>query len=613
MISHFFIDRPIFATVLSILITVAGGLAVFTLPVAQYPPISPPQVQVAISYPGASAQVVADTVAAPIEQQVNGVPGMLYMTSLSGNDGTYTLFVTFDVGVDLNTALVMVQNRVQLALPLLPTSVQNQGITIRKKTPDILMVISLYSPDGRYDNLYLSNFALIHLYDPVLRVDGVSDITIVGELENSMRAWLDLAKACFAQHQRCRRRTGGCRTKTSCAAPGQLGQPPSRTAQAFNKPIDMLVRLTDPKQFGDVIVTVGNPAPTSATAARPPVVRTRSSMSASQTATANARPVGLPGFSVATLSAATMTTANGTASGTTTTSSGTAMTSGTISPNTSGSTAVGMTSSAMSGTSMNYSGGANAAGGGTTAGGGGTGGGATTGGAAGGNTAGVGTSANVPPTGIGIPGLSINASSAAGGTTAAGGSSLPGPQPPATAIVRLRDVARTELGALNYNEACTFPMASPLRRARDLLPLPGTNALNLADRVSAQMAELKTRFPEGIDYVIAYNTTPFIHESVIDVVHTLLVGGGPCWHRRARFPAESAGGGADPNACRPGCHRRHLCSDGGRRLQLEQHLAFRAGAGDRHRGRRCHSRGRKRRAVVGSRLRSARCRAECDG
>src|SRR5437773_9634670 len=133
MMSHFFIDRPIFATVLSIVITLAGGIAVFSLPTAQYPPISPPQVQVAISYPGANAQVVADTVAAPIEQQVNGVPGMLYMSSQSSNDGTYTLTVTFDLGTNLNTALVMVQNRVTLALPQLPASVQLQGITIRKK------------------------------------------------------------------------------------------------------------------------------------------------------------------------------------------------------------------------------------------------------------------------------------------------------------------------------------------------------------------------------------------------------------------------------------------------------------------------------------------------
>src|SRR5271169_5834165 len=150
MITRFFIDRPIFATVLSIAIALAGAIALFSLPVAQYPRITPPGVVVSISYPGASARVVADTVAAPIEQQVNGVPGMLYMSSQMGNDGSYTLTVTFDIAVDLNTALVMVQNRVALAMPQLPTEVQNQGITIRKKTPDILLMVNFYSPDGRY-------------------------------------------------------------------------------------------------------------------------------------------------------------------------------------------------------------------------------------------------------------------------------------------------------------------------------------------------------------------------------------------------------------------------------------------------------------------------------
>src|SRR5579872_727005 len=151
MISHFFIDRPIFAAVLSIVITLTGAIALRWLPIAQYPEITPPSISVAISYPGASAQVVADTVAAPVEQQVNGVPGMLYMSSQSGNDGSYTLTVTFNVGTDLNTALVMVQNRVALALPQLPVEVQRQGITIRKRTPDILLFISFYSPDNRYD------------------------------------------------------------------------------------------------------------------------------------------------------------------------------------------------------------------------------------------------------------------------------------------------------------------------------------------------------------------------------------------------------------------------------------------------------------------------------
>src|SRR6201997_2271878 len=169
MISRFFIDRPIFATVLSVIIMLIGGIALFTLPVAQYPRITPPSIQVSIQYPGASAQVVADTVAAPIEQQVTGIPGMLYMSSQSGNDGSYALSCTFDVGTNLDAALVMVQNRVTLAMPLLPTAVQQQGITIRKRTPDILQIINFTSPDGRYDDIYLSNFALINVRDELLR------------------------------------------------------------------------------------------------------------------------------------------------------------------------------------------------------------------------------------------------------------------------------------------------------------------------------------------------------------------------------------------------------------------------------------------------------------
>src|SRR5947209_14693186 len=177
MFSRFFIDRPIFAAVLSIVITLTGALALLALPIAQYPQITPPSVQVAIAYPGASAQVVADTVGAPIEQQVNGVQGMLYMSSQSGNDGSYSLTVTFEIGTDLNTALVMVQNRVQLAMPQLPTAVQLQGITVRKRTPDILQVIN-FTSDGRYDNIYLSNFATIAVRDELLRLEGVSDINV---------------------------------------------------------------------------------------------------------------------------------------------------------------------------------------------------------------------------------------------------------------------------------------------------------------------------------------------------------------------------------------------------------------------------------------------------
>src|SRR5205814_584768 len=185
MISRFFIDRPIFATVLSVVITLTGFIAMRQLPVAQYPRITPPGVSISISYPGASARVVADTVGAPIEQQVNGVPGMLYMSSQSGNDGSYTLTVTFDIGTDLNTALVMVQNRVALAMPQLPSPVQKQGITIRKRTPDMLMIVSFFSPDGRYDDIYLSNFATIYVKDELLRVYGVSDVNYLGQRDYS--------------------------------------------------------------------------------------------------------------------------------------------------------------------------------------------------------------------------------------------------------------------------------------------------------------------------------------------------------------------------------------------------------------------------------------------
>src|ERR1700742_3547536 len=152
MISKFFIDRTIFATVLSVAITLLGGIALYTPPIAQSPRITPPGISISINYPGASAPVVADTVAAPIEQQVNGIDGMLYMSSQMGNDGSYSLSVTFDIGTDVNSALVMVQNRVTLAMPLLPTQVQNQGITIRKRTPDQLMIVNFFSPDGRYDD-----------------------------------------------------------------------------------------------------------------------------------------------------------------------------------------------------------------------------------------------------------------------------------------------------------------------------------------------------------------------------------------------------------------------------------------------------------------------------
>src|SRR6195256_5031068 len=191
MFSRFFIDRPIFASVLSIVITLAGGIAVFTLPVTQYPEITPPTVEVFAVYPGANAQVVADTVAAPVEQQVNGVENMMYMSSQCTNDGTYTLTVTFANGVDLNMAQVLVQNRVALAQPILPELVRRRGVTVKKKSPSVLMIVNLLSPDRSRNNLDLSNYATIQLRDELSRLGGVGDITYMGQRDYSMRLWLD--------------------------------------------------------------------------------------------------------------------------------------------------------------------------------------------------------------------------------------------------------------------------------------------------------------------------------------------------------------------------------------------------------------------------------------
>ena len=194
MISHFFIDRPIFAAVLSIVITLTGGIALFSLPIAQYPQITPPAVQVSITTPGPAPRSWPTRWRRRSSSRSTASRACSTCPRRSGNDGSYTLTVTFDLGTDLNTALVMVQNRVALAMPQLPTAVQNQGITIRKKTPDILMIVNFFSPDGRYDDIYLSNFATINVRDELLRVDGVSDINYLGQRDYSIRAWLDPQK-----------------------------------------------------------------------------------------------------------------------------------------------------------------------------------------------------------------------------------------------------------------------------------------------------------------------------------------------------------------------------------------------------------------------------------
>jgi multidrug efflux pump len=353
MISHFFIDRPIFASVISIVITLAGAIAMLALPIAQYPPIAPPTVQVSCTYPGASAQVVGDTVAAPIEQQVNGVEGMLYMSSQCGNDGSYNLTVTFDLNTDLNIALVMVQNRVSLAMPQLPSSVQKQGLTIKKKSPSSLLVINFYSPDGRYDDLYLSNYATIYVKDEIFRLEGVGDINYLGERDYSIRAWLDPQKMA-TRNITANEVAQAIQDQNVAAAPGQLGQQPGSAGEAFQFPTDTLGRLTEPAQFADIIVK-SEPGDSSSVDSR---------------------------------------------------------------------------------------------------------------------------------------------------------------------LVRLKDVARVEMGAANYNQIAMVDGRPSVALA--IYQLPGTNALDVANRVRAKMTELRKRFPDGLEYGIFYDTTPFIRESVEDVVKTLL-------------------------------------------------------------------------------------------
>jgi multidrug efflux pump len=344
--SNFFINRPIFASVLSIIITLAGGIAVVTLPVAQYPDITPPTVEVSAIYPGANAEVVTDTVAAPIEQQVNGVEGMLYMSSQCTNDGTYTLTVTFANGVDLNMAQVLVQNRVSLAQPILPPLVQRRGVTVKKKSPSVLMIVNLYSPDNSRDNLFLSNYATIQLKDELARLAGVGDITYMGQRDYSMRLWLDADKMAARGLTASDVVNAVVQQNTQVAA-GSLGQPPITTGQVFQYTMNTMGRLTDPTQFDDIVIKTGREG----------------------------------------------------------------------------------------------------------------------------------------------------------------------------RLSRLKDVAKIELGAQSYDQSCTLNGKPSV--ALSIYQLPGSNALQVAHRVRNKMEELKNRFPDGLDFAIVYDTTPFINQSINEVFKTL--------------------------------------------------------------------------------------------
>ncbi len=345
MFSRFFINRPIFAAVLSIFITLGGGIALFTLPVAQYPEIAPPTVEVSAAYPGANARVVADTVAAPIEQQVNGVENMMYMSSQCTNDGNYTLTVTFKAGADLNISQVLVQNRVSLAEPILPDLVKRRGIAVKKKSPNVLQIVNLYSPDNSRENLYLRNFATIQLRDELSRLPGVGDVTYLGQRDYSLRLWLDPQK--LAAYNLIPADVIQAVTAQNIqVAAGQIGQPPAPNGQVFQYTMTTLGRLENTDQFGDIVLKNNNGS-----------------------------------------------------------------------------------------------------------------------------------------------------------------------------LVYMRDVANLELGAQSYDQTCTLNGKPSV--ALSIYQLPGSNALEVAQRVKDRMKELQEYFPPGVDYSIVYDTTPFINESISQVGETL--------------------------------------------------------------------------------------------
>ncbi|MDI1287087.1 MAG: efflux RND transporter permease subunit [Reyranella sp.] len=253
MISEFFINRPVLANVLAIVIVLIGGVALFTLPVSQYPNIVPPTVQVTTTYPGASAQVVVDNVALPVELQVNGVEKMIYMQSYSTDAGTYTLTVTFEIGTDLNFAQVLVQNKVSAALASLPASVQAQGLIVEKKSTSILQIISLTSPDERYDSLFLSNYATINLVNELSRLPGVGNVNVLGVGQYSMRVWLDPEKLyTFGLTPSDVSRV--IQQQSQDVSAGQVGMPPAPKGLDFQYTIDVLGRLSTPEEFGNIIV-----------------------------------------------------------------------------------------------------------------------------------------------------------------------------------------------------------------------------------------------------------------------------------------------------------------------------------------------------------------------
>jgi len=346
-LTHFFIERPIFAGVISLLILLAGGIAAFTLPIAEYPEVSPPTIVVQAQYPGANPQVVSDTVSAPLEQEITGVEDMIYMNSQAQQDGTLQLTIVFKLGADIDRAQVQVQNRVAQALPRLPEEVRALGVTARKSSPDLTMVVHLFSPDNRYNGLYLRNYALIQVRDALARLPGAGDVRIFGSGDYAMRLWLDPQKMA-ARNLTARDVITAVREQNVQVAAGSIGAAPMNNAVEFQFAVNTQGRLRDEEQFGNIIIKASDNGETT----------------------------------------------------------------------------------------------------------------------------------------------------------------------------HLRDVARIEMGAGEY--ALRSLLDNKQAVAIPIFLQPGANALKLADDVRATMADLKTRFPAGVDYSIVYDPTVFVRDSIKSVIHTLL-------------------------------------------------------------------------------------------
>ena len=261
MISSTFISRPKFAFVISIVIVIVGSIAIYALPITQYPELTPPQVQVSAFYPGADAETIADTVAGPIESKINGVENMLYMSSNSANDGSYVLTVSFRVGSNEDINTVNVQNRVAQATSQLPEEVRRQGVTTTKQSSNMLMVVNLISPNDTYDSLFLNNYANINLTDNLARINGVGNASIIGSQDYSMRVWLkpdqltslgltadDVSSAIQEQNVQ--------------VAAGKLGSSPAVPGTLFEYNLRTLGRLSSPEEFGNIIIRVGDSSST---------------------------------------------------------------------------------------------------------------------------------------------------------------------------------------------------------------------------------------------------------------------------------------------------------------------------------------------------------------